>query len=55
MMKNNIRKYISNFKIIDLSHMLEEGIPNFPTHTKYYHLNVLYTHLYQTVEELSEE
>ena len=39
MMKNNIRKYISNFKIIDLSHILEEGIPNFPTHTKYYHLN----------------
>ena len=38
-MKNNIRKYISNFKVIDLSHMLEEGIPNFPTHTKYYHLN----------------
>ena len=38
-MKNNIRKYISNFKIIDLSHILEEGIPNFPTHTKYYHLN----------------
>ena len=38
-MKKNIKKFISNFKVIDLSHTLEGGIPNFPTHTKYYHLN----------------
>jgi len=38
-MKKNIRKFFSSFKIIDLTHMLEEGIPNFPTHTKYYHLS----------------
>ena len=40
MMKKNIREFFCNFKTIDLTHMLEEGIPNFPTHTKFYHLNV---------------
>ena len=39
-MKKNIREFLSSFKTIDLTHMLEEGIPNFPTHTKFYHLNV---------------
>ena len=38
-MKKNIREFFSSFKTIDLTHMLEEGIPNFPTHTKFYHLN----------------
>ena len=38
-MKFDFKKLFSNFKIIDLSHTLEEGIPSFPTHTKYYHLD----------------
>ena len=38
-MNFDFKKLFSNFKIIDLSHTLEEGIPSFPTHTKYYHLD----------------
>jgi len=29
---------LSQFDVVDLSHTLEEGIPTFPTHSKYYHL-----------------
>jgi arylformamidase len=29
---------LAEFDIHDLSHTLEEGIPTFPTHSKYYHL-----------------
>jgi arylformamidase len=29
---------LAQFEVVDLSHTLEEGIPTFPTHSKYYHL-----------------
>jgi arylformamidase len=29
---------LSRFEVRDLSHVLEEGIPFFPTHTRFYHL-----------------
>jgi kynurenine formamidase len=29
---------LTRFEIRDLSHMLEEGIPFFPTHTRFYHM-----------------
>ena len=35
----NIKSFFNNYNIVDLSHMLEDGIPNFPTHTKFHHLN----------------
>ena len=38
-MNFDFKKLFTNFKIIDLSHTLEEGIPSFPTHTKFYHLD----------------
>ena len=31
---------IGKFEVRDLSHMLEEGIPFFPTHTRFHHMNV---------------
>ena len=31
---------LDQFEVRDLSHMLEEGIPFFPTHTRFHHMNV---------------
>jgi kynurenine formamidase len=35
---NGLAAMFADFDVHDLSHTLEEGIPTFPTHSKYYHL-----------------
>jgi hypothetical protein len=32
-----LERLLSEFDAVDLSQTLEEGIPNFPTHSRYYH------------------
>ncbi len=33
-----LNSLFKNFKIVELSHSLEEGMPTYPTHSKFYHL-----------------
>lgn len=34
----NMAQLLHNFDIVDLSHTLQEGIPSFPTHSKFFHM-----------------
>ena len=34
----SLAELVSRFEVRDLSHVLEEGIPFFPTHSRYYHM-----------------
>jgi kynurenine formamidase len=35
---NQLNELFTQFHIVELSHRLEEGIPTFPTHSKFYHM-----------------
>jgi arylformamidase len=35
---DQLDKLLSEFEVVDLSHLLREGIPSFPTHSKYFHM-----------------
>ena len=35
--RDPIARLLSDYEVVDLSHYLEEGMPSFPTHSRFFH------------------